>query len=95
MIDLVDVWKQKLDEDLGLCVVKGGSGCDAHFHFWIWLVLPECQTCLFEDLYRESWKVRMFKLEKESRSFEAEENAFFVYVDRLRGSEGLGCGGAL
>ena len=88
IFDLVDVWKQKLDEDLGLCVVKSGSGDDEHFHFWIWLILPECQTCLLEGLYSDCWKVKVWKLEKLGRSLEAEENAFFEYVDKLRESEG-------
>jgi len=52
----------------------------------IGLIVPESSKAfvLHGFVYADSWKVRMFRGELEGRELEAEEEAFFEEVERLR-----------
>ncbi len=81
------VWKSiPLSEDIDLSVYGAGE----HFHCVVALVVPESSVgfVLYRFVYADSWKVRVFKLDKEGRELADEEDAFFEFVDKLRESKG-------
>lgn len=92
MINTATTWKRfQLGEDTFLRVFTSGCGGGVHCHFEVRLFVPEAEGSfiLFESAYADSWKVRNWKWELEGQRLDAEEEAFFEYVDRLRGGESL------
>jgi hypothetical protein len=85
---LPEVKEYDLGDDLLLVVVKRGQYSE-HIHVVVCLVVSESSKAfvLYDFVYNDSWKVRMFRAELEGRELEAEERAFFEEVDRLRRGE--------
>jgi hypothetical protein len=77
-----------LGDGLGLFIVKSGQSCE-HIHVLVCLVVPNSPKAfvLYNFVYTDSWKVRMFRSELEGRKLEAEEEIFFEEVTRLRRGE--------
>jgi len=87
-----DGFAEKKEYDLGdglvLSVLKSGQYCE-HIHVLVCLVVPDSSNAfvLFNVVYNDTWKVRMFRSELEGRKLEAEEETFFEEVSRLRRGE--------
>ena len=87
-----DGFAEKKEYDLGdglvLFIVKSGQSCE-HIHVLVCLVVPDSSKAfvLYNFVYNDSWKVRMFRAELEGRKLEAEEESFFEEVSRLRRGE--------
>jgi hypothetical protein len=88
-----DGFAEKKEYDLGeglvLSVLKSDQYCE-HIHVLVCLVVPDSSKAfvLYNFVYNDSWKVRMFRSELEGRKLDAEEETFFQEVGRLRRGEG-------
>lgn len=72
----------RLSDDVGLLVYVSGM----HIHISVVLILSESSKVfvLYRFVYHESFKVKMFRWELESKIHEAEDEALSEEIFRLR-----------
>jgi len=87
---VAEVLRKPLNRNTILLVSRSDRNSSEHLHYAIFLIVRKCCLKVFEDVYEESLKIKLSRWECEGRELEAEEDAFFEYVDKFRNYEGGG-----